>query len=142
MKFCKTCGYGMDESAEVCTNCNSAMDEVNTMSDDKLKELSNRIKINGIIWLIIGICQVLSFVCAIVGVLNIISAIRDIKTSKTIFTYRVGLVEAYTPVVAPIIVFIYNLIFGGIIGIAGSLFYFFGIRGYVMDNKEYFNTLK
>ncbi|MBQ8849784.1 MAG: hypothetical protein IJ011_05600 [Clostridia bacterium] len=142
MKFCKTCGYGMDESAQICTNCNSAMDNVNTMSDDKLKELAKRIKINGIIWLIIGICQVCTFVCAVVGILNIISAVRDIKTSNTLMTYRVGLVKAYEPLTGPIIVFIYNLIFGGVIGIAGSLFYFFGIRGYVMDNKEYFNTLK
>ena len=132
----------MDESAQICTNCNSAMDNVNTMSDDKLKELAKRIKINGIIWLIIGICQVCTFVCAVVGILNIISAVRDIKTSNTLMTYRVGLVKAYEPLTGPIIVFIYNLIFGGVIGIAGSLFYFFGIRGYVMDNKEYFNTLK
>lgn len=142
MKFCKTCGYGMDEIATQCTNCGSMMDAENTMSDDKLKELSNRIKLNGIIWLIIGILQVCTFFFSIVGILNIISSIRDIKTSKNVFTYRVGLVEAYKPITAPVIVLIYNLIFGGVIGVVGSLYYFFCIRGYVMENKEYFNTLK
>ncbi len=142
MKFCKTCGYGMDEIAQQCTNCGSMMDSANTMSDDKLKELSNRLKINGIIWLIIGICQVCSFVCAIVGILNIISAIRDLQSSKNVFTYRVGLVNAYTPITGFVITLIYNLIFGGVIGIVGSLYYYFCIRGYVMDNKDYFNTLK
>lgn len=142
MKFCKTCGFGMDESAGVCTNCQTVMDQDNTLSDEKLKELSNRIKINGIIWLIIGILQITSFIGAIVGILNIISAIRDLKTSKTIFTYRVGLVKAYTPVTSAVITLIYNLIFGCGFGVIGSLYYFFGIRGYVMDNKDYFNTLK
>ena len=34
------------------------------------------------------------------------------------------------------------LIFGGVIGVVGSIYYFLGIRGYVMDNKEYFDALK
>ena len=145
MKFCKTCGYGMDESATVCTNCNNEMNEANTLSDDKLKVLSERIKINGIIWLIIGICQVIMFVnplSVVVGVLNIFSAIRDLKTSKNVFHYRVGLVNAYKPIVSPIITLIYNLVFGWIFGVAGSIYYFVAIRGYVMENADYFNTLK
>ena len=142
MKFCKTCGYGMDETVFQCSNCGSTMDVLNTMSDHKLRELSKRIRFNGIIWLIIGIFQVLSGAFILVGILNIFSAISDLKTSKTIFTYRVGLVGAYTPMLSPIIVFIYNLIFGGVVGVVGSLYYFFCIRGYVMDNKEYFNSLK
>lgn len=142
MKFCKTCGYGMDEAAQQCSHCGSMMDSVNTMSDDKLRELSNRIKINGIIWLVIGICQLFTGVFFIVGILNIWSAIRDFQTSKNLFTCRVGLVKAYTPVTGFVIALIYNLVFGGVIGIAGSLYYYFAIRGYIMDNKEYFNTIK
>ena len=142
MKFCRNCGYGMGEEWTQCSNCGSVMDNNNTMSDDKLKELSNRIKINGIIWFIIGVIQCCTAVFSIVGVINIISAIRDLKTSKTVFTYRVGLVQAYKPLLAPAIVFVYNLIFGGVIGVVGSLYYFFGIRGYVMDNADYFNTLR
>ena len=142
MKFCKTCGYGMSDQALYCTHCNNRMSPINTLTDEKLKTLASRVRLNGIIWIIIGVLQICMGVFFIVGILNIISGIRDLKTAKDIPTYRVGLVSAYTPVVMPIIVFIYNLIFGGVIGIAGSLFYFFGIRGYVMDNKEYFNTLK
>ena len=142
MKFCKTCGYGMDESAAVCTNCNSEMDAINSMSDDKLKTLADRVKLNGIIWIVIGILQLFTGIFFIVGILNIISGVRDIQTAKKMPIYRVGLVNAYKPLVGPVIVFIYNLIFGGVIGIVGSLFYFFGIRGYVMDNQDYFNILK
>lgn len=142
MKFCKTCGYGMDESAAVCTNCNSQMDAVNTMSDDKLKTLADRVKLNGIIWIVIGILQLCTGVFFLVGILNIISGVGDIQTAKKMPIYRVGLVNAYKPIVRPVIVFIYNLIFGGVVGVVGSLFYFFGIRGYVMDNQDYFNTLK
>ena len=142
MKFCKYCGYGMGDAQERCTNCGSMMDQYNTLSDDKLKELSRRIKLNGIIWIIIGVLQVFSVAFAIVGVLNIISAINDIKGSERVFTYRVGLVQAYKPILSHVIVFAYNLIFGGVVGVIGSLYYFFFIRGYVMSNADYFNTLR
>lgn len=142
MKFCKNCGYGLENNVDVCTNCGCIMSAENTLSDDKLRTLSERIKINGIIWLVIGILQLCTGVFFLVGILNIISAIRDLKASKNVFHYRVGLVKAYEPLVSPIIVFVYNLIFGGFIGIAGSLYYFFCIRGFVMENREYFDALK
>ena len=142
MKFCKTCGYGMADQALYCTHCNNKMSPANTLSDGKLNTLASRVRLNGILWIIIGVLQLISGVFFVVGILNIISGFGDLKTAKNIPTYRVGLVSAYTPVVMPVIALIYNLLFGGIIGIIGSLFYFFAIRGYVMDNKEYFNTLK
>ena len=145
MKFCKNCGYGMDESVTVCDNCNTAMNAENTLTDEKLKVLSERIKINGIIWLIIGILQVVMFISplsVVVGVLNIFSALRDLKASKNVFHYRVGLVNAYKPMFGPIITLIYNLCFGWIYGVAGSIYYFLAIRGYVMENADYFNSLK
>ena len=144
MKFCKTCGRGLLEEVAVCPNCNSTMNEANTLSDDKLKTLSNNIKIESIIWIIIGIYQCLHFfspLTILVGVLNIISAVKGLKWSKDIFYYRVGLVNAYKPMATSIIVLIYNLLFGGVVGVIGSIYYFVAIRGYVMDNKDYFNTL-
>ena len=145
MKFCKNCGYGLENDVPVCVNCNSEMNEENTLSDNKLVVLSDRIKINSIIWLVIGICQALclfSPLTVVVGVLNIISAVKGIKWSKDIFHYRVGLVNAYSPMVASIITLVYNLIFGGVVGVIGSIYYFICIRGYVMENKDYFNALK
>ena len=142
MKFCKTCGYGMPDSAHYCTHCNNQMSPRNTLSDQKLNSLATRIRINGILWIIIGVIQLCTGVFLPVGILNIISAFRDLKTAKELTTYRVGLVRAYTPVTWPVITLIYNLVFGGVIGVAGSLYYFIAIRGYVMSNKEYFNTLK
>ncbi len=142
MKFCKNCGYGFEEHVEVCGNCNTVLTPENSMTDEKLKVLSNRIKINGILWLVIGILQCFSAVFCIVGVLNIISAVQDLQTSKTVFHYRVGLVQAYKPMTGFIITLLYNLIFGGVIGIVGSLYYYFGIRQYVMDNKDFFDKLR
>ena len=145
MKFCKTCGYGMGEELAVCTNCNSEMNEANTLSDEKLKKLSKHIKIESIIWLVIGICQcmcIISPLTVIVGVLNIISAAKGFKWSKNVFHYRVGLVDFYKPFVSPIITLLYNLIFGAVVGVAGSIYYFVAIRGFVMKNQDYFNTLK
>ena len=142
MKFCKNCGYGMDNSVSQCTNCHTILNEQNSMSDEKLNVLSKRIFINGILWLVIGIAQLCTGVFFLVGILNIMSALRDMKTSKTVFTYRVGLVQAYKPMTSFIITFLYNLIFGGVVGVVGALYYYFAIRGYVMDNADYFNTLR
>ena len=142
MKFCKNCGYGYEENVEVCDNCQTVLDSANTLSDEKLKVLSERIKINGIMWLVIGILQCCSVVFCIVGILNILSAIQDLKHSKTVFHYRVGLVQAYEPVLSPLITLLYNLIFGGVIGVIGSVYYFIFIRGYIMENKDFFNALR
>lgn len=49
MKFCKNCGYGVDDHLDVCGNCNTAMDATNTLTDEKLTTLADRVKINGII---------------------------------------------------------------------------------------------
>lgn len=145
MKFCKNCGYGLENDVQLCPNCNSEMNAENTLSDNKLVVLSERIKINSIIWIVIGIFQVLCFfspLTVIVGILNIISAVKGLKWSKDIFHFRVGLVKAYSPMLGSIITLLYNLIFGGVIGVVGSIYYLLCIRGYVMENKDYFNALK
>ena len=142
MKFCKNCGYGVDDHLDVCGNCNTAMDATNTLTDEKLTTLADRVKINGIIWLVIGILQIVTGAFFIVGILNIFSAISDMKVAKEMHYRRVGLVQAYTPMFRPVVTLIYNLIFGGVIGVVGSLYYFICIRGYVMENKEYFDTLR
>ena len=142
MKFCKTCGYGMDESAAICTHCNTAMDEQNSMSDAKLKTLADRVRINGIVWLVIGIMQLFFIYSIPLGLWNIYAAYTNLKVAKEMPIRRVGLVRVYEPIVSPIINLVLNLILGAGIGVIGSLYYLIFIRGYVLENRDYFNTLK
>lgn len=108
-----------------------------------LNTLSQRLNTNGIIWLAVGILQILggffiNWFLLIVGVLNIISSVRDIQYSKTLLENPNGIVAKFKPVAAPIITLVYNLVVGGVVGVVGSIYYFFAIRNYVMENEQFF----
>lgn len=111
-----------------------------------LNTLSQRLKTNGIIWAVIGTLQILggnfiNWVLLIVGVLNIVSSIQDMQYSKTLLEKPNGIVAKFEPITGPVITLVYNLVIGGIIGVAGSVYYFLGIRNYVMENKQFFVSL-
>ena len=142
MKFCKNCGYGVDDNMDVCGNCNTTMDAANTLTDEKLNVLADRVKINGIIWIAIGILQLVTGVFFLVGLWNIYAGYTNLKVAKEMPIRRVGLVQVYEPLFSSILVLLLNLFFGGVIGIVGSLYYLICIRGYVMENRGYFNTLR
>lgn len=108
--------------------------------------LSERVKINAIIWLVIAVLQILggifiNWFLLIVGVLNIVSAINDIKYSNILLQNPTGVVEKFESLTGPIITLIYNLVIGGVIGVAGSIYYFLGIRNFVMEHKNEFLKL-
>ena len=77
----------------------------------------------------------------IVGVLNIISSIQDMKYSKILLENPTGIVAKFEPITGPIITLVYNLVIGGVIGVVGSIYYFVAIRNYVMENKQFFASL-
>ncbi|MBO5879868.1 MAG: hypothetical protein J6Q68_04890, partial [Clostridia bacterium] len=90
--------------------------------------------------ILIGLCG--AWFTLIVGVLNIISAIKDIQSSKNILTNPNGIVAAHEPLTNPIIVLVYNIVIGGLFGVAGSIYYLIFVRGYVMENKEQFLAME
>lgn len=151
MKYCKNCGKELLDEAVVCVGCGCSVDgqSINNKSTDGptlLNTLSQRLKINGIIWLVIGILQILGGIfidwfLLIVGVLNIISSVQDMQYSKTLLEKPTGIVAKLEPLVGPIITLVYNLVIGGVIGVVGSIYYFFAIRNYVMENKQFFASL-
>lgn len=154
MKFCEKCGKELLDEAVICVGCGCAVGEqntqtVNNMSFDGatlLNTLSQRLNTNGIIWLVIGILQILggifiNWFLLIVGVLNIISSVQDMQYSKTLLENPTGIVAKFEPIVGPIITLVYNLVIGGVIGVIGSIYYFLAIRNYVMENKQFFASL-
>lgn len=154
MKYCTHCGKELLDEAVICVGCGCTVGEqntqtVNNMSFDGatlLNTLSQRLNTNGIIWLVIGILQILggifiNWFLLIVGVLNVISSVRDMKYSKTLLENSTGIVAKFEPLTGPIITLVYNLVIGGVIGVVGSIYYFFAIRNYVMENKQFFASL-
>ncbi len=147
-KFCMNCGNEVDENATVCIKCGCLLQNASNIghvssSGDIVNTISQRIKTNGIIWSAIGIIQILSglfynWIFLIVGVLNLISSIQDLNYSKAFPQKPVGLVSKVKPLTSPIITLVYNLLIGGIIGVAGSIYYFVAVRGYVLENEQAF----
>ena len=140
----------MDE-AVICVGCGCAVPGAHSQSTYKpavdsatlLNTLSQRVNTNGIIWLVIGILQILgglfiNWFLLIVGVLNIVSSVQDMNYSKTVLENPTGIVAKFEPITGPVITLIYNLLIGGVIGVIGSIYYFVAIRNYVMENKQTF----
>lgn len=145
--FCSNCGKQIASDAKFCDGCGKAVaTPQQTPQNNIITILSERVKINAIIWIVIASLQILggifiNWFLLIVGVLNIVSAIKDIKYSAALPQNPTGVVERFEPLTAPIIVLIYNLVIGGIIGVVGSIYYFVAIRSFVMENKNEFLRL-
>ena len=58
--------------------------------------------------------------------------------SKTLLENPKGIIARFESKTGPIITLVYNLIIGGVIGVVGSIYYFFAIRNFVMENKQFF----
>ena len=150
--FCTHCGKEISANAAVCVNCGCAVSTApvaqNGMSSDELvNELSKRVKINAIIWFCVAGLQIFlgityNWILLIPGVLNLISAGMDLKLSKKVLTDQTGIIKEYEPIVGPVITAVYNLIIGGVIGVAGSVYYFVAIRQFVMNNRQAFEALE
>ena len=154
MKYCTHSGRELFDEAVICPGCGCSVGGYNTKTENSvsvdgtvlLNTLSQRLKINGIIWLVIGILQILGGIfidwfLLIVGVLNIISSVQDMQYSKTLLEKPSGIIAKFEPLVGPIITLVYNLVIGGVIGVVGSIYYFFAIRNFVMENKQFFESL-
>ena len=105
---------------------------------------------NAIIWGALGVVQIIIAMCTItyygfatgiwtlvVGILNVYSGYKDFTYSKELLKKPVAIISRYESATPIVIALIYNLIFGGIIGIAGSL-YEISIRNFVLNNKTEF----
>ena len=103
------------------------------------KTLSDREKISAIVWLIIGICQCLSFVCIVSGAWNIYASISRFKQAKLVLNPWRGIVNSYDSWISNIIIgIVINVLFGGMIGVAGSIYDLIAVRGYVLSNRQVF----
>ena len=145
MKYCTKCGKQLLDEAVICPGCGCMTEQKpQVKTDGLLTKLSQRVKTNGIIWIVIAALQILmgQWFVLLVGVLNIISAIKDINYSKTVLEEPGDVVERFEPLTGPIITLAYNLLIGGLIGVIGSIYYFVALRGFVMENKDAFQQMK
>ena len=74
----------------------------------------------------------------VVGILNVYSGYKDFTYSKDLLKKPVAIISRYESATPIVVALIYNLIFGGIIGIVGSL-YEISIRNFVQIIKQNLN---
>lgn len=153
-RYCTYCGNLVNENAVVCVKCGCAIpknDNHNTEQSIKKSYgtqsitdiIAQRIKTNGIIWIVIAGIQIIlglsgAWYCLVIGVLNLISSIQDLNYSKKFLQNPIGIISKVKPLTVPIITLIYNLLIGGVIGVAGSIYYFIAVRGFVLENEQAF----
>lgn len=153
VRYCTHCGNEINENAVVCVKCgcaiyrtskqNSQVGYTPFASASIVDTITQRIKTNGIIWIVIAGIQILmgisfNWILLIVGVLNLISSIQDLNYSKAFADNPVGIVAKMKPLGGAIVVLIYNLVIGGIIGVVGSIYYLIAVRGFVLENEQAF----
>ena len=162
MKYCSKCGKELFDEAVLCPGCGCPVPPVQptytapaAAQSDLVPKLSEKTKTNGIIWLVVGILQLLAGVALmstgesldtsfllIVGALNICNSISDLKYSKDVLQKPIGIVKRHESLAGPIITLIYNIVIGGLIGVIGSIYYMTAIRSFVMENKQAFLAIE
>lgn len=132
---------------------------------DVLQQLSGKIRTQGIIWMIVCIIQYLAgtlyFYAAIdyswyggfyvdepvylvmgifmilVAAVNTVLCVTNFKYSQEILQRPIGILNKYMPVGGIIGMIIYNILFGGLVGIVGAI-YAFTVRSFVLTNQMLF----
>jgi hypothetical protein len=170
MAFCSNCGTKVDEGVKFCSNCGASIGVGQTATPPpnysyqqgygtalpnqlRIQQLSSKVHTSGVIWIIVGCLQLVLGVAIfwywdntywfvpLVGILNIVAASRDFAYSKTVLINPHGIVKKYKPLVGLIVMLIYNLIFGGFIGVA-AIIYDFTVRSFVLNNSVQFEQMQ
>lgn len=96
-------------------------------------------KASAVIWLIIGILQILSLVLIIAGIWNIYAATTRFKIAPIIRARDARIPAAFESITGLIVFAVLNLVLGGVIGVLFVAFDFY-IRHLVLENRHLFTS--
>ena len=171
-RFCSNCGKELKEGVNFCDNCGNKVtgtpppppppnyyQQVYVPQTDYIRKLSEKVKINAVIWIVIACLQFLlaiiyfvigfqmradggfffmmAMVILFVAIINTVLSVRNFEYSNEIVQKPVGIVERYRPIGGCVGVLIYNIFLGGLFGIIGAI-HGFTVRSYVMSNEMQF----
>lgn len=190
-KFCSICGKELIEGVKFCDNCGNAVTGTQgtvpppnyyqqqyqqpyapyippySPQTNLVRRLSEKVKINAIIWLVVaciqylltiiyfigglslagsrwsdeaatgGVLIVMAIILLFVAIINTVYSSKGFDYSKEILQKPIGIVTKYTSIGGCVGNLIYNLFFGGLIGIIGSI-HGFTVRNFVMSNEMQF----
>jgi hypothetical protein len=158
MKFCPACGKPLSSGGNFCGSCGNAVDAVlpavgiqqahglglaHTIprydaGEQTIRRIADYERVSGILWLILGIVQVLMIVTIIVGIWNIVAAVSRLNMRPMILARNARVPAAYEGVTQLIVIGALNLLLGGVIGVLFVIFDFI-IRDMVLGNRHLFD---
>lgn len=145
--FCPDCGNKLIENAAYCSACGApvkgAIRQPMTDIDDCIKKLSLKEQIAGIVWIVVGVFQIIigyigSFIVLLLGAVNIITGITRLKQSQKVQTPYSGMVDEYRKKWKSLVVdLILNLLMGGVVGLTCMIATLCDVntRKYVLKNE-------
>ena len=150
-KFCHSCGVNIPSVVFFCSNCGARIGQqkidnsvsakvvVNVQSNgsNTLKRLADYEKVSGILWIVLGVIQVLTIIGIIAGAWNIYAGYTRVKISPRILSGDSDIPALFDDMTQLIIIGVINLILGGFIGILFVIFDFI-IRDQILENKTLF----
>lgn len=104
-----------------------------------IRRIADYEKISGVIWIVVGVIQILLVLTLIAGVWNVFAGISRLNVVKRIKAQERSVVENFEGIAGLVVIGIINLIFGGVLGILFIGFDFF-IRDQVLSNSRLFNN--
>ena len=141
---------------------NAAFGNDDITMKNMLAQLSQKNQTNAIIWIVIGALQIIGaiymfafydasiYTLAVmaIGILNIVAGYKDYKYSKELLQRPIAIISRYESMTPIVISLIYNVLFGGLIGVVGNI-YELTIRNLLQTEKffkeqktEIFNDLE
>ena len=111
-----------------------------TRNDDVLiRRIADYERMSCILWLILGIIQIICIVTIIAGIWNVVAVISRWSLPKKIRQRDPGIIEAYQGLGGLIIIGLINFFFGAIIGVAFVVFDLY-VRDKVLSNAHLFTA--
>lgn len=153
-RACFRCGQQGAESTRYCSRCGLMFGSAATNSvpgvsfalptptgdaDSILERIAEYERISAILWLVLGIIQVVSVVAIIAGIWNIIAAISRFKLPAMIRARDPAVPAAYEGVAQLIVLGVLNLFLGGAIGVLFVVFDFY-VRSLVLQHRHLFEV--
>lgn len=163
--YCRNCGIEINEDSKFCGNCGYKLKDIENKEDNKnssnnilndinynqyvIDELIKREYISGTVWLVIGILQIIVSLASIqymwfilcIGIWNALASIDRFRIRNKIYSKKSLIVKEYEDSLANIIItMVVNIIFGAVIGIAGSIVDLV-TRNFVLNNRKAFECI-
>lgn len=109
-----------------------------TEADAQAADIARYERMSGVLWIVIGVIQVLSVVLIIAGVWNIVAGVKRLSMVPVIQRRETRVPTMFEGVTGLVLIGLVNLVFGAVFGIV-MVFVDLAIRQQVQDNRRIFN---